>query len=539
MDTKEMSEYEKKMLLYKKAMASVNLYNPAKTTTRSSNTFNKDTLKSYMERPYANEKNLRSLSRFLRNRSQVYKKIINDNATMIDTRYRQVIPNYDLVKKSKSGSASDEKIRKSYFETIKVLDTMNLPSEMLKVYLECWTCDVFFGAYYYFKDEGGIMIPLDPDYCKIIGLYPTGDFAFAFDMSYFTGKDEQLELYGEPFTTMYRQYQNDTVNMRWQQLPDQYSCCMKINLEDTGKDEQLELYGEPFTTMYRQYQNDTVNMRWQQLPDQYSCCMKINLEDYLSAIPPYINLFYSLIDLEDLKELNAIEAENNLYKLLYMVLPLFSNSSVPDDFAVDPETAVQYYMKIVNALPDNVASFLTPLDIQQIQFDPDQTGDVNKVENASKNILKTAGHIAMADPNGATAMSAALRADEDYAIASLLPQTQAWVNRMLSYILPNPSKVKFLSVTKYSRDTFKEGLIRDMNYGLPVAQTLGILNGFSEADMICLARINNLVGLPDLYTPLSTASTQSGADSSEGGRPKETLRTDDGERSEAKKEAAG
>lgn len=492
MDTKEMSEYEKKMLLYKKAMASVNLYNPAKTTTRSSNTFNKDTLKSYMERPYANEKNLRSLSRFLRNRSQVYKKIINDNATMIDTRYRQVIPNYDLVKKSKSGSASDEKIRKSYFETIKVLDTMNLPSEMLKVYLECWTCDVFFGAYYYFKDEGGIMIPLDPDYCKIIGLYPTGDFAFAFDMSYFTGKDEQLEL-----------------------------------------------YGEPFTTMYRQYQNDTVNMRWQQLPDQYSCCMKINLEDYLSAIPPYINLFYSLIDLEDLKELNAIEAENNLYKLLYMVLPLFSNSSVPDDFAVDPETAVQYYMKIVNALPDNVASFLTPLDIQQIQFDPDQTGDVNKVENASKNILKTAGHIAMADPNGATAMSAALRADEDYAIASLLPQTQAWVNRMLSYILPNPSKVKFLSVTKYSRDTFKEGLIRDMNYGLPVAQTLGILNGFSEADMICLARINNLVGLPDLYTPLSTASTQSGADSSEGGRPKETLRTDDGERSEAKKEAAG
>lgn len=78
-----------------------------------------------------------------------------------------------------------------------------------------------------------------------------------------------------------------------------------------------------------------------------------------------------------------------------------------------------------------------------------------------------------------------------------------------------------------------------MNYGLPVAQTLGILNGFSEADMICLARINNLVGLPDLYTPLSTASTQSGADSSEGGRPKETVRTDDGERSEAKKEAAG
>lgn len=489
MDEKTITEYEKRVQLYKKSMEALNLYNPAKTTVRASNTFNKETLKGYMERPYSNEKQLRNLSRFLRNRSQVYKKIINDNATMIDTRYRQVIPNYDLVKKAKSAKTSDEKIRKSYFETLQVLENMNLQSEMLKVYLECWTCDVFFGAYFYYKDQGGIMIPLDPDYCKIIGLYPTGDFAFAFDLSYFSGKTEQLEL-----------------------------------------------YGEPFVSMYREYEKDSTNKKWQQFPDEYACCMKVNLEDYQSILPPYINLFYSLIDLEDLKELIAIEEENNLYKLLYFVLPLFSNSNVPDDFSVDPETAAIYYKKIVDSLPDNVASFLTPIDIEQIEFHPDQVSDVNKVENASKNILKTAGHIAMADPNGATAMNAALRADEDYAISSLLPQTQAWVNRMLMNIMPNPSKVKFLTVTKYSRDAFKEGLIRDLNYGLPVVQTLGILNGFSEADMISMARFHDAIGLPELYTPMKTASTTS---NTEGGRPKEAITSDDGESSAAKKEAAG
>ena len=476
------------MELFKKSMEALNLYNPAKTLTRTSNTFNKETLRGYMERPYANERNLRNLSRFLRNRSQIYKKIIADNASMIDTHYRQVIPNYDPVKASKS--SNQKKIEKSYFETIEVLDKMNLPSEMLKVYLECWTCDVFFGAYYYFRDEGGIMIPLDPDYCKITGLYPTGDFSFALDLSYFDSRSDQLELYGEPFTKMYNAYQADP------------------------------------------------NEKWQQFPDEYACCMKVNLEDYQSAIPPYITLFYSLIDLEDLKELTAIAEENNLYKLLYFVLPLFSNSNVPDDFSVDPETATRYYKKIVDSLPDNVASFLTPIDIQQISFDPDQSQDVNKVENASKNILKTAGHVALADPNGATAMSAALRADEDYAISSLLPQTQGWVNRILGYLVSNPSKVKFLSVTKYSRDTFKEGLIRDLNYGLPVVQTLGVLNGLTETDLINMARFNQEIGLADLYKPLSTASTQSSIDD-EGGRPKESVVTDDAEDAEQKRESSG
>lgn len=488
MEENQILEYQKRVELFQKSMEALNLYNPTKVLNRTSNTFNKETLKTYMERPYANERNLRNLSRFLRNRSQVYKKIIADNASMIDTHYRQVIPNYDLTKMNKA--SNQKKIEKSYFETIDVLEKMNLPSEMLKVYLECWTCDVFFGAYYYFKDEGGIMIPLDPDYCKITGLYPTGDFAFALDLSYFDSRSDQLELYGEPFTKMYKQYQSDP------------------------------------------------NEKWQQFPDEYACCMKVNLEDYQSAIPPYITLFYSLIDLEDLKELTAIEEENNLYKLLYFVLPLFSNSNVPDDFSVDPETAMRYYKKIVDSLPDNVASFLTPIDIQQISFDPDQSQDVNKVENASKNILKTAGHIALADPNGATAMSAALRADEDYAISSLLPQTQGWVNRMLTYYVSNPSKVKFLSVTKYSRETFKEGLIRDMNFGLPIVQTLGVLNGFTETDLISMAKFNQSIGLEALYKPLSTASTQSGADN-EGGRPKGEIATDDAEESELKRERSG
>lgn len=486
------SEFDKKVALYKKVMESIDLYNPSETQVRTSTTFSKDTLKTYMRNPYANEKQLRNLSRFLRNRSQIYKKIIADNASMINTNYRQVIPNYSF-KSSKRKQTKPEKIRKSYFETIEFVDKMNLATEMLKVYLECWTCDVFYGVYYYYKDQGGIMLPLNPDYCKIIGLYPTGDFAFAFDCSYFSGKSTSLEM-----------------------------------------------WGEPFTSMYKAYQSGGANEKWQKVPDEYACCMKVNLEDYETALPPYMTLFYSLIDLEDLKDLMAIEEQDRLYKMIYMTMPLFSNSNLPDDFSVDPVTVIKYYNMIKDSIPDSVASFVSPVEIKQISFDNDQTSDINKVENSAKNILKTAGHVALADPNGATAMSAALKADEDYAISSLLPQTEAWVNRMVSYHISNPSKVKFLGVTKYSRDEYKSGILKDMNYGVPLIHTLGILDGFSEADMIAMATFNSELGVENLYKPMQTASTQSGSsEGDDGGRPKSETPTDSGEDSADKRDSAG
>ena len=68
----------------------------------------------------------------------------------------------------------------------------------LKAYTICFREDVFYGCAYY--DEIGMFIlPLDPDYCKISGIYNTGDFAFAMDMSYFRSRQTMLELWGEPF----------------------------------------------------------------------------------------------------------------------------------------------------------------------------------------------------------------------------------------------------------------------------------------------------------------------------------------------------
>ena len=471
------------------------IYDPRNgSLTKSSQTYTKENLRSYLDNVYSNAQNLRNMSRYLKMRSAIYNKIIWDNASMIDTNYRQVIYPMDLTKEP-----DFDKINKSRYETSKMLDTMNLPSEMLKVYLECWTVDVFFGCYFYFEDEGGFMFPLDPDYCMITAQYSTGDFAFSLNCDWLSQYDE----------------------------------------------ETIELWGEPFTTLYKNYQNDRREYQWQPFPDEYACCMKVNLDEWRFSIPPLLPLFNSLIDLEDLKDVQATQNENLIYKILDFELPLMANAKLPDDFAIDVDTAIRYFNKAVEGLPPNIGALISPMKINPINFPDDAATDVNKVENASYNILKTAGHSAFTYTTGTTAVTAQLKADEDFAISSLLPQTQGWINRMVSYHVSDPSKVKMMEVTKNTREAFKDSLIRDMNYGSPMLSALGTLNGFSEYEQICMAYGQEAAELRSLWYPYATAATQ-GAHSyqdkdqdglpDKGGRPSNETPTDESEASADKRE---
>ena len=490
------AEREIQKELFAKTEEAIKLYNPEKNNFKTLNKSNKEYLRTYMAAPYSNAGRLREISRSLKLSSQYYRKIINDFACMIDTHYRQIIPNVDFTK-NKRTEASDTKVQKSYFETAKMLDHMNLPSEMLKVYTECWTVDVFYGCYYYFKDEGGFMFPLDPEFCKIIGTYTTGDFAFALD------------------------------------------CSWLRNYEDV-----IELWGEPFTSMYRAYQSDTQQNRWQEFPSQYACCMKVNLEDIENAIPPLIGTFNELMNLEDLKEIQALQDASTINKLLVFKLPLKNNSNRVNDWALDPKTGTTYYKKAAELITaDYYSSIMSPMDIETISFPDDGASDVNKVENAAKNVMKSAGYTILAEPKGQTAVDASLKSVEDYAISSLLPQTQGWVNRMCGNYISTPSKVKFMEVTKYTRQEFKDSLIKDLNYGLPMITALGALNGFSEIELMAMAEAHEMMDLRSLFYPYATAATQGahhkgddiGGEETSSGKSS----TDNGEESKAKKEAAG
>lgn len=466
--------------------------------TKTTNTYTKENIISYLRNISGNEANMRNLSWYLMYRSQLYRRIIIYYASMFDLNARSVIPQYNLIKDNDSN-----KILKSYYDTLVTLDNMALQREFFKVYLTCFLQDVFYGVVFY-DDTGCFIMPLPADYCRIIGKYMQGNYAFAMRMDYFTGTNNYL----------------------------------------------LELYGEPFISMYREYERDTINNRWQQIPQKYSCCLKYSIEDWQVHILPFMGLLMDLLQLEDVKDIQAIADEQAIYKLIWLEMETLTGTKSIDDWKIDPSLTIKYFNRMVEeALPDYTSAAIVPGKLQFINFDDNDVNDVNRVSNATKNVLNSGGGgqvLNSTELSGTTEVLTALKVDTEFAISSLLPQTEAFVNTFLSFYVSNPSKVKFFEVSVYTKNDLKEDLLQSAQYGLPTKLAYNTLNGFSELETLSLNHLEeDILGLHDIFKyPLSSSFTTNndteGTDPVTGGRPTSDSGdlTDDGEASREKRDKA-
>lgn len=493
-EMKEWYAKNKTNINYQKAEDALkNLRDVSKTTTyRNINNFDKNALRSYLKNISSNEKNLRNLSRYLYYRSQVYYRLIAYNANMFCLDARTVIPKYSLIEEN-----DKEAMKKSYEDTLNALDKMNLQYEFLKAYMMCFREDVFFGAYYFDPESEDstsfFVLPLDPDYCRIQGVYTTGDFAFCMDMSYFKSHPELLEFWGEPFQSMYKQYQKD-------------------------------------------------NKKYQPVPPEYGICLKARPEDWETIVPVFAGLLNSIISLIDQEDIAAIADEQSIYKMIWMELETINGSNEVNDWKVDPDLSIPYWDRMVNeALPDYISSAIVPGKLNQISFPDNQDTEVNRIENATKTVLNTSGGSQILNSStisGTTAFNAALKSDTEFAISMLLPQTQSIVNRILSLYVDNPSKVKFFEVSTYTKDEFKASILKDNEYGLAPKLLVNTLNGFSEKETLALNFLENEV-LNLSFIPVQSSHTTSNKES---GGAKPTLSdseiSDAGEASREKRDKA-
>lgn len=473
--------------------AFLNLRDITKNATKTISAFSKETLRTYLRNIGSNEVNLRNLSRYLYFRSQVYYRLIMYNANMFELGARSVIPKYSLVEDN-----NPDDILQSYYDTLVLVDKLNLEYEMLKVYATCFREDVFYGCVYY--DDSAdtatsmFVLPLDPDYCKIQGVYQTGDFSFAMDMSYFRRNQALLEYWGEPFESMYRQYERDGI-------------------------------------------------KWQPMPDEYAMCHKARPEDWETVVPVFSGMLNSLINLLDLEDIQAIADEQEIYKLIWMKLETLTNTNMPDDWKVNPDLAIKYFNRMnEEALPDYTAAVVIPGELNTITFDNDKASDTNKIEKATETVLNSSGGAQIlnsASISGSTAFNASIKSDTEFAISMLLPQTQSWLNRFLTYHVSNPAKVKFFGVSAYTKEEFKKSLLQDAQYGLPTKLAINSLNGFSELDTLALNFLEEeVLGITDKFRPLQSSHTQNGENEGGGQEKSDTEITDDGEASRDKRDKA-
>lgn len=480
-------QYESQINKFEEAhKEAIRLRDVARSQTKTVNVFNKELLRQYIQNLGANEQNLRNLSWYLFYRSMTYMRLCHFYANMFYLNARSVIPQYDLIK-----IPDAQKTLKSYQDTLSWIERMHLQQEFYNIYLTCFVQDVFYGIY--LIDETGVFIwQIPANYARIDGKYMTGDFAISMDMTYLRSRQELIEYIPEPFDAMYKEYLR-------------------------------------------------TNQKWQPVPDEHAICLKYRYEDYETILPPFLAAFNALINLADLEDIQAIADEQEIYKMIWLQMETIGEDV--DDWKVNPELMLAYFQRMINeALPDYISAAIVPGQLNAIGFEDQAAGDTTKVSNATKTVLNTTGGAEILNGetiSGAEAFRYSQVANTEFAISSLLPQTQAFVNRQLGYLCSTPCLVKFMPVSVYTRQQYKEDMLKAAQYSLPTKLAYMTLNGFSELDTLGLSYLENeVLKLQDIMIyPLNSSFTNSGivtdgTDPVTGGRPASTEPTDNGDASE-------
>ena len=450
------------------------LFNPEKIPNRTTTTYSRETLRTYLRNPAtdANNKSLRKLSNYLYTISHVYRRMIRFKAHQMNCKTWSAYPIVSMFEEN-----DEESILKEYERAVNIVTTMNMRSQILKMNLLSWKHGVSYG-YVYGDPEGDgsfYIHPLDPDYCKIsCASFDNGVLGFLFDMSFFRGNEEQLEYYDEAFTSLYNEYQRD-------------------------------------------------NIRWKQLPIEREFCLKVDLDNLDYSIPPLSGLMEQVISVTDLQAAqDEIDSLAN-YKMIWGKLDTISGSKNPDDFTVDLDLALSFMRKINEALPDNVAYALSPLDLDVIEFKDNDASDVNVLSKAYSNLIEANGSIILNSNKitNSASFKLALKAECEDAM-SLTPQLNAWLKFYLKYNHNVETVVvEYSDVSPYFMDDEIEKMTKLAGLGLPVKTELAAMVGSNPQKsfgMDFLERQLLKLGTERWTNPLVSANTQSGVNS-DGGAP--------------------
>ena len=453
------------------------LFDPEKIPNRTTSTYSRETLRTYLRNPAtdANNKNLRKLSNYLYTISHVYRRMIRFKAHQMNCKTWSAYPIISMFEEN-----DEESILKEYERVVNIVAAMNMKSQILKMNLLAWKHGVAYGYTYGDPESDGSFYihPLDPDYCKIsCTSFDNGVLGFLFDMSFFRGNEEQLEYYDEAFTSLYNEYTRD-------------------------------------------------NIRWKQLPIEREFCLKVDLDNLDYSIPPLSGLMEQVISVTDLQAAqDEIDSLAN-YKMVWGKLDTISGSKNPDDFAVDLDLALSFMRKINDALPDNVAYALSPLDLDVIEFKDNDASDVNVLSKAYSNLIEANGSIILNSNKitNSASFKLALKAECEDAM-SLTSQLNAWLKFYLKYNYNVETvAVEYSDVSPYFMDDEIEKMTKLAGLGLPVKTELAAMVGANPQKsfgMDFLERQLLKLGTERWNNPLVSSNTQSGVNS-EGGAPEKS-----------------
>ena len=493
----QFTEQLENMKQYAKAVDDIlKLVDLTSSTTKTWTVFSKDNLRSYLQNPYSSssQNSLRNLSKFLYTLSFPLRRIINYFASLPDFSAYKVNLDFSLVEEN-----NEETLLKDYEDACKLVRRMNLEINMFKLLVIAWREGIVYFQPYQDKDGTMLLMPLDSQYCKVGSIGYNNLLHVAFDFSFFNGQNSfYLDIWDPEYKKKYDSYQKDS-SLRWQEL-------------DTAR------------------------------------AFKIDLSDIDLIVSPFASLFEALIDLVDLQALMNVKDSLDIYKLIVMKIPML-NSKSPDDLALNLTTAMKFYKKALETLPEEIGLILSPgMDVDSVSFDKNATTDTNAISDAYQNVMEETGISQIFDSSrltGSTSVKMSMLSDAMMATKGIMKQIEAFVNERIQMEYPNSmAYIKFIEVTTYTRDDRITQVEKAANAGMPVKLEYMTLLGYDPLESMASDWLETKLGLAvdKFIHPLVSSHTQSST-SDTGGAPtaEESGKslTDDGESSRDKRDSIG
>lgn len=441
-------------------------------STKTWTVFDKETLRSYMQNPYAtsSQASLRNLARFLYTLSFPLRRIVNYFASLPDFSAYKVNLDFSLIEEN-----DEESLLQDYENACRFVRKMNLTLNMFKLLVIAWREGIVYFQPYQDEDGTMLLFPLDSQYCKVSSVGYNGLLHVAFDFSFFRGTNAfYLEVWDKEYKQKYNKFESDT-SLRWQEL-------------ETAR------------------------------------AFKIDIADIDLVISPFASLFEGLIDLVDLQSLIAVKDSLDIYKLLVMKIPLLKTTN-PDDMAINLNLAKKFFNLALESLPPEIGLILSPgMDVDSISFDKNATSDTNAIADSYQNLMEQTGISQIFDSSrltGASSVLMSMLSDALMATKGLREQVEAFVNERIQMEFPNSmAYIKFIEVTIYDKKERISTIKDAASSGLPVKQEWMTLLGYDPLEAMASDWLESKLGLAvtKWINPVRTSYTQSdGSDT--GGAP--------------------
>lgn len=444
----------------KMKLLNLHLYPYQNQTRLLGSKYKKEDIEKALRSPeiHTNQNQLRMISRFLYNASSHYKRLVN-YFSQIPVLSSYTIEPYNSDVQSLTTKAKKDKFKKSYIKTSEIIENMTIEHEFQKLLPVIFREDIVY-AYVHETEDSFFFQVLDSEYCKISSI-SDGVYNFSFNFSYFNNYPARLDMFPDEFKIKYR------------------------NMSEKNGD------------------------MWQELDNDKTLCLKYQF-DLWYPIPPFVNTFPTLIDIEDFKALRKNKEEIDNYKILLSKIPMGSKEA--DDFLLTLDRAMQFNELLNDSVPDQVATAISPMDFEVITFDKDKI-DKNRTAEATSEYWSEAGVsdlLFSSSANNSTSLSFSVKTDEAM-IFSVMRQIERWINRYIkNKNIPYKFKFRFLDVTVFNQDKRVDQLLKQAQYGMPVKADVAATLGMSPNTFASKAFLENeILKLHDLLIPLSSSHTQS------------------------------